>query len=236
MDSSSAPVTTLLPTVAARLLAIHLSPQLVRELERLNELPWVPHVNQRDYRGSWDVLPLRCLSRHSGSHPILQGFMHEGEGAWQDLPVLVCVPVLHKLLTDIPAPLKSARLMRLAPGAEIKPHRDAGLAWEFGEARLHLALRTDPLVIFRVGGQQVTMREGELWYMNADLEHSVVNASNQERVHLVVDCEVNDWLRGMIANKFNNKSNNEEETDEPQPRTYKSQNSTDSTCSVAVRP
>lgn len=199
MGLSASPITTHPPTVAARLLANPLPLDLRLELEQLAALPWIAHVNQRDYQGSWDVLPLRCLSIHTDAHPILQGFVHEGEGTWQDLPVLASAPQLRRLLTDIPAPIKSARLMRLAPGAEIKPHRDPGLAWEYGEARLHLPLRTDPLVIFRVGGQQLPMREGELWYMNADLEHSVVNSSLEDRVHLVVDCEVNDWLRIAIT-------------------------------------
>jgi hypothetical protein len=36
--------------------------------------------------------------------------------------------------------------------------------------------------------------------MNADLEHSVANGSREERVHLVVDCEVNDWMSAAIMN------------------------------------
>lgn len=196
----SAPIanSSLAPIVAACLIRYPLDDALISELEYLTQLPWVAHVNRRDYQGEWDVLPLRCRDRHSESHPILQGFALEGDTEWQDLPVLNSVPHLYALLQSIPAPIKSARLMRLAPGAHIKPHRDPGLAWEYGEARLHLPLRTDPRVIFRVGGEQVVMQQGELWYMNADAEHSVVNASNEERIHLVVDCEVNDGLRKAI--------------------------------------
>jgi len=204
MVLSSSAVAISSPIRAARLLECALSPELWQELEHLCAVPWIPHVNQRDYQGSWDVLPLRCLSTHHHAHPILQGFAHDGEGAWQDLPILTRTPQLHNLLKNIPAPLKSVRLMRLAAGAEIKPHRDPGLAWEYGEARMHLPLRTDPRVIFWVGGQQISMREGELWYMNADLEHSVVNASTQDRIHLVVDCVVNDWLHMALSNHGQN--------------------------------
>ena len=35
--------------------------------------------------------------------------------------------------------------------------------------------------------------------MNADLEHSVTNDSLENRIHLVVDCEVNDWLENSIV-------------------------------------
>lgn len=116
------------PVLTACLMRHQLSEALTSELEYLNALSWTAHVNQRDYQGDWDVLPLRCLDIHGDSHPILQGFTHEGGADWWDLPVLHRTPALHTLLQAIPAPLKSARLMRLAPGAEIKPHRDAGLA------------------------------------------------------------------------------------------------------------
>lgn len=184
---------------AARLYTGLLTEAGAAELDHLCAGTWVSHVNQRDYVGGWGVLPLRCLTRHAQSHPILQGFAHEGEGEWQDLPALVASPHLTQLLRQIQCPVKSVRLMRLEPGAQIKPHSDPGLALEYGEARLHLPLRTDPRVVFRVGGQQVPMARGELWYMNADLEHSVVNASPNDRIHLVVDAVVNEWLQGAIG-------------------------------------
>ena len=42
------------------------------------------------------------------------------------------------------------------------------------------------------------MRAGELWYFNADQMHEVHNRSDQDRINLVVDCGVNDWLRDAI--------------------------------------
>ena len=39
------------------------------------------------------------------------------------------------------------------------------------------------------------MKEGEAWYLNFNLKHSVVNRSAEDRVHLVIDCVLNDWLR-----------------------------------------
>jgi hypothetical protein len=43
------------------------------------------------------------------------------------------------------------------------------------------------------------MQPGECWYLNFDLPHRVQNLGATDRVHLVVDCQVNDWLRAMIA-------------------------------------
>lgn len=40
------------------------------------------------------------------------------------------------------------------------------------------------------------MQRGELWYMNINLSHTVENRGGSHRVHLVIDCVVNDRLRG----------------------------------------
>ena len=42
------------------------------------------------------------------------------------------------------------------------------------------------------------MQEGECWYLDLSLPHRVQNRSNVDRIHLVVDCLLNDWLRAII--------------------------------------
>ena len=42
------------------------------------------------------------------------------------------------------------------------------------------------------------MREGETWYFNVNFFHSVTNNSPLDRIHLVIDCVVNDWLRAFF--------------------------------------
>lgn len=186
--------------LAAHLFRSPVTAALRQEAETFPSDSWMHHVNRRDYQGDWSVLPLRCLDEHRNSHPILQGFDHAGRGTWQDLDSLTRSPHLVQLLDLLKCPKKSVRLMKLAAGGQILPHRDPGLSLEYGEARLHYALVTDPRVTFLIGGQMVPMREGEFWYMNADAKHSVRNHSDFDRVHLVVDCEVNDWLRDAIQN------------------------------------
>ena len=176
-----------------------ISAKIRDELIRLRSEPWTTHPNLRDYSGGWDVLPLRCSVEHQNAHPILQGFAIEGGSLWQNLPCLNASRNLLKLLETVQCPLKSVRLMRLAPGAQIKPHRDRELAWEFGEARLHLPLCTDPNVHFVIDGETIPMQAGELWYMNADREHSVTHNGIVERIHLVIDCEVDHWLKNAIV-------------------------------------
>lgn len=160
---------------------------------------WLAHVNRLGYEGGWDVMPLRCQKQHLAAHPLLQGFaLTAGQDDWDDLPALKQCPSIGQLLGRIQCPIKSVRLMRLHAGASIRPHRDHGLHLGCGEARLHVPVWTNPDVHFIVAGREAPMREGELWYFNADEEHEVINRSRTSRTHLVMDCVVTPWLMDRI--------------------------------------
>ena len=174
-------------------------PAIRDEILTLLNAPWTDHVNAQNYVGKWDVLPLRSLQQHQHSHPILQAFSIEAAGRWGNLNILQRCPVLQHWLESFRCPLKSVRLMRLAPGGHIKPHRDGGLDWKSGEARLHVPIITCDNVKFLVNGERVPMTAGELWYINAGELHEVRNDGGQDRIHLVLDCEVNDWLFEHIS-------------------------------------
>ncbi|RVT48134.1 aspartyl/asparaginyl beta-hydroxylase domain-containing protein [Rheinheimera sediminis] len=172
--------------------------QMREELELLLQLQWHTHVNQRDYQGGWDVLPLRCASEHLNGHAILQSFaLYPSEG-WSNLPQLEQSPALLRFINELPYQVKSVRLMRLHPAAEIKPHCDHGLSLEHGEARLHLPLQTNELLKFFVNDQLVPMQAGQLWYINADQVHRVENKGAEPRINLVLDCVVNAELKEQI--------------------------------------
>jgi len=49
-----------------------------------------------------------------------------------------------------------------------------------------------------VAGERVILREGECWYVNTSLPHRVANLGQTDRIHLVIDCEVNGWLRSFF--------------------------------------
>lgn len=93
----------------------------------------------------------------------------------------------------------SARFLNLQAGSVIKQHRDSELAFEKGEARLHFPVFTNPGVEFYCEDERIMLNEGECWYLNANLPHRVANNGNSDRIHLVIDCKVNDWLAGQIT-------------------------------------
>ena len=123
-----------------------------------------------------------------------------------DGPSFIATPLLQRsdafrrLLDFFQCPLRRARVMRLAAGGgQVHEHSD-----EMPEgallARLHLplagALQTD----FSTMGMRVPMAAGELWYVDVTRPHSVINRGGEDRLTLVIDCEVNSWMETLIAN------------------------------------
>ena len=182
----------------ARLECVISLADLQTEIAFLLTQTWVDHVNKKDYQGGWDVLPLRCQRQHVNAHPVLQGFAIAAGDDWENLPVLAQCPAIESIFNQLQCPIKSARLMRLKAGAEIKPHRDEGLSIEFGEARVHVPIHTSAEVIFIVDNNVIPMRAGELWYFNADQVHEVYNRGSEDRINLVIDCVANEWLCEQI--------------------------------------
>lgn len=123
---------------------------ILQELESGQGKQWVSHVNTNDYSGGWNVLPLRSLEVHELAHPLLQSFAIESGDNWVNLPIIQELPTIKSVLDSLNCASKSARLMRLEPGAVIKPHCDSQLSIEHGEARLHVPLITNDKVEFLV--------------------------------------------------------------------------------------
>ena len=103
-----------------------------------------------------------------------------------------------EVLATFKCELESARFLRLGAGSNIREHRDYQLGYEDGVVRVHIPVQTNPQVEFYLDGQKIDMKEGEVWYLNFNLKHRVVNGGESDRVHLVVDCALNDWLRAFF--------------------------------------
>lgn len=164
---------------------------------------WLPHFNIKHYEGNWTVLPLR--SPGGASEQIIPDLM--GNQGYAETPMLNSCPIIKKLLESFQCPMMAARLMNLSPGSFIKEHCDQDLAYEKGEARLHIPITTNPQVAFYVNSERVIMGEGECWYINVNLPHKVRNDGTTDRIHLVVDCVVNEWLKDVFNHSDVTKTN-----------------------------
>lgn len=77
-------------------------------------------------------------------------------------------------------------ITRLAPGKRILPHIDGGDHAAYYK-RYQLMLQSEPGVLFRAGGEMVSMRTGECWWFDNSAEHEVINNSADDRIALIID-------------------------------------------------
>ena len=167
------------------------------DLDRIVGATWVEHFVRQNYEGDWSVLPLRFTA--GATHPIMQAYSDPSATAYEDAPLLDRTPHFRKALAQFKCPLGPVRLMRLTPGSVIKEHRDHDLAVEWGAARIHIPIATNDDVEFLVNRTQVVMEPGSVWYLRLSDPHSVANRGTTDRVHLVIDCIANDWLKEQLA-------------------------------------
>ena len=163
--------------------------RLVNDLDELLRDEWIPHFHHEDYAGTWQVLPLLTpdgdpnYTFSTGSIPV----------PLKPTPFLKRNSYLAETISYFKCPLHAVRLLRLAPGAWIKPHQDNLCGYENNAFRIHIPILTNPGILFMLHGEQLNMKPGECWYINANYEHSVRNNGNVDRVHLVIDGERNLW-------------------------------------------
>jgi hypothetical protein len=156
---------------------------------------WVAHFNTGYYEGDWSGAALRSVGGEAGR-------LYPDPAAtrpYADTPLMARCPQVRATLSRIACPLLAVRFLRLGPGARIREHADLNLGFEDGEVRIHVPVSTNPQVEFLLDGKRVEMAEGEAWYLDLNRRHAVVNQGPTARVHLVVDCVVDDWLSGVLS-------------------------------------
>lgn len=109
--------------------------------------------------------------------------------AWEKLPQV------RSIIFDLMRTVEATRLGRviitkLMPGKTITPHVDQGAPATYFE-RYQIALQSLPGALFNIGNETVNFRTGDAWWINNEVEHSVVNNSADDRIVMIVDlrCE-----------------------------------------------
>jgi len=170
--------------------------RLQEDLARVPTQAWLAHFNQRIYEGDWSGVPLRAVP--GSAIPI---YSDPNAQTWEDTPLLTQCPYFQEVLQYFCCPLLSVRLLRLGPGAIIQEHRDPMLGLDYGEARIHVVVSTNPDVACRIAGIDQHWAAGECWYADFNQPHSFSNRGKTERIHMLLDCVVNDWLRTLLLGK-----------------------------------
>jgi len=89
-----------------------------------------------------------------------------------------------------------AIIVKLPAKKEIRKHIDNGASLTIPK-RIHIPIQTNPDCIFSVGKVDKNLKEGEVWEINNDgRRHGVVNAGDEDRLHLIIDWMAKDEFDG----------------------------------------
>lgn len=87
-------------------------------------------------------------------------------------------------------------LVKLKKNTKIKPHVDSGIGLILSK-RTHIPIITNNFVTFTVNGETKNLKEGEIWEIDNQKQHSVENNSEIDRIHLIID-----YLVHEVPNKL----------------------------------
>lgn len=120
-----------------------------------------------------------------------------------NVPTLQRLPATCALLSGLMKAVDVRQLGRvmivnLKAGGEIDPHYDGG-AYAAHFDRFHLVLDSAEGNIFHCAGESVHMRAGEFWCFNHFIEHHVLNRSDRDRIHIIIDALLGHWPAAPAA-------------------------------------
>ena len=103
-------------------------------------------------------------------------------------------------LHQLPFPYRRARLMRMGKKSCLTIHNDTCL-------RYHLAIKTNPACFLvemdgRIGTFHHVPADGYLYEMDGTRNHTAINASKEERIHLVISSTKFDHLEERRPEEF----------------------------------
>jgi len=166
---------------------------LLDDVNQISSKIWQPQIYKMNYQGTWTSLAL--LSKKGDNDTFSQASAEQG---LYETKVLQSCSYLKEVVEQFGSPIISARLLRLSAGSHIKPHRDFKLGYENNNFRVHIPIITNDQVEFILDGHLIKMKAGECWYTNVNFTHSVVNKGKEDRIHLVIDAERNNWSDQMF--------------------------------------
>lgn len=171
--------------------------KLAEDLAVLNKTEWTEHFVRQNYEGDWSAIPLR--SPAGETHPIRMIYSDPTATEFVETVYLKQCPYFQEVLSHFKCELGVARLMKLSAGSVIKEHSDYDLCYEEGMVRFHIPVVTNPEIEFYLNNERIILNAGECWYLRLSDPHCVNNFSREDRVHLVVDATVNDWVTQMFT-------------------------------------
>ena len=147
---------------------------LCEEVAALAADAWLPHPSGLEGNSAVPLVSINGVAK--------DGF----DGAMAPTSHLLQSPYLLQVVASFDEVVARSRLMKLAPGAVVQEHVDFNYHW-YSRVRIHVPIVTDPAVRFFCGPEEVHMAAGESWLFDSWQRHRVINNSDEDRIHLVID-------------------------------------------------
>ncbi len=105
-------------------------------------------------------------------------------------PAYALLPELKPIIFDLMREVEAERLggvliTRIPPGSGIAPHIDRGWHVEYYD-KYYVSLKSSPGATFHCGDECINPAAGDIWLFDNRVEHWVENASESDRVTLIV--------------------------------------------------
>lgn len=111
---------------------------------------------------------------------------------------LQLMPTTENLIRSLNLDYMWVRVARLEPNSFLWEHRDFSDLKRVPRLRLHIPLQTHPDSYLVLAGQRIFMKSGFIWKLNPTVPHGVCNRSPVPRLHLILDCYVNETIRNWL--------------------------------------
>ena len=173
--------------------------EIARQPELWNQYPVRTFHERTAHKGLDDI-----LLRYNAFDPATDDFVDKVCSSIEvvNYPASQRLPAAYMLALALMGRVRGEHLgrvfiSRIPPGGGIPPHSDRiGPAEEAFPDRIAPAvyyqryavpLVSDPGCVFRIGNEQMNLKPGEVWWINNQVEHEVLNGSGADRLSLVVD-------------------------------------------------
>ena len=121
------------------------------------------------------------------------------EGEAKPTELLDIMPTTRNFLESLGLNYFAVRIAKTEPGAYLWEHRDYLELGSNNKLRLHVPLVTNKDAVMQFSDCSVHMALGSIWKLNPTVNHAISNTGTSERIHLILDCYMNDTLRDMVA-------------------------------------
>ncbi|WP_193200715.1 aspartyl/asparaginyl beta-hydroxylase domain-containing protein [Nostoc sp. MG11] len=121
---------------------------------------------------------------------------------FEETAILKHTPYFKEIIDSLKCHKRSIRLSLLPAGASIQEHCDTYHDFKYGQIRLHIPLVTHEDVVIVIDGDHCKWEAGQLWYGNFAKSHWVMNNSSLDRIHMIIDVCINDFVLSLFPEDF----------------------------------